>query len=120
MAPLIQAFTFMRALHFSVTAECTEGALGRDGKPLPGCELGLPNVAAGHDQVQQILSIAFATIAALAVVVIVIAGFRFIIAQGNPQETAKARNTIIYALVGLIVALAAEAIVALVLGKAAK
>jgi len=49
---------------------------------------------------------------------IVISGFRFIVGQGSPQETAKARNTIVYALVGLVVALTAEAIVALVLGKA--
>jgi ABC-type polysaccharide transport system permease subunit len=48
---------------------------------------------------------------------IVIAGLRFITAQGNPQENAKARNTIVYAVVGLLVALIAEIFVSFILGK---
>lgn len=84
------------------------------------CDTGLPDVGGGNvtnTEVQQVLVIVFGVIAALAVLMIVISGFRFIIAQGNPQETVKARNTIIYALIGLVVSLFAEAIVATVLGK---
>ncbi len=92
-------------------ADCGDGSSS-------GCDTGLPKVSAGTPQLQNILSILFATIAALAVLMIVIAGFRLITAQGNPQEAAKARNTIIYALIGLIVALGSEAIVAFTLGKA--
>jgi hypothetical protein len=95
----------------TVSAECGEGT-----GILP-CDTGLPRVGAGTPQIQQVLSITFGIIAALAVLMIVIAGFRFIIGQGSAQETAKARNTIVYALAGLIVSLMAEAIVALVLGK---
>jgi hypothetical protein len=80
------------------------------------CDPGLPVVGAGHDQLQQILQIVFAILAALAVLMIVIAGFRFITAQGNSGETAKARNTIVYALVGLLVALIAETFVSFILG----
>lgn len=81
------------------------------------CSTGLPHVGAGVPELQQILSIVFGIIAALAVLMIVIAGFRYTITQGNPQEISKARNTILYAVIGLVVSLAAEAIVALVLGK---
>jgi hypothetical protein len=81
------------------------------------CDTGLPTVGAGHAQLQDILGIVFGIIAALAVLMIVIAGLRFITGQSNPQEISKARNTIIYALAGLLVALAAEAIVSLTLGK---
>jgi hypothetical protein len=94
-----------------VQADCSEGT------GTLKCDTGLPHVGASTPQVQQILSIAFGIIAALAVMMIVFAGFRFIIGQGSAQETAKARNTIIYALAGLVVSLMAEAIVALVLGK---
>lgn len=80
-----------------------------------GC--GLPTVNAGSNQLNDILRIAFAVLAALAVLFIVIAGFRMIIAQGNPQEVSKAKSTIVYALAGLLVALLAEAFVAFVLGK---
>lgn len=82
-----------------------------------GCETGLPKASANSDQLQNVLEIVFATLGALSVLFIVIAGLRFITAQGNPQETSKAKNTIIYALVGLLVALIAEAIVAFTLGE---
>ena len=102
----------LAAADSAVQADCSLGAGSTR------CDTGLLHVGAGTAQIQQILSIAFGIIAALAVMMIVIAGFRFIIGQGSAQETAKARNTIIYALAGLVVSLMAEAIVALVLGKA--
>ncbi|MGC1176499.1 MAG: hypothetical protein WA843_00350 [Candidatus Saccharimonadales bacterium] len=91
-------------------ANCGDGVNG-------GCSTGLPLVTAGSDQLHQVLQIVFAVAAALAVLMIVVAGLRFITAQGNPQEVSKARSTIAYALVGLLVALAAEAIVSLVLNN---
>lgn len=77
----------------------------------------LPEVKATGGQFRNILSIAIATLAAICVLMIVLAGFRFITGQGNPQETAKARNTIIYAIVGLLLAITAQSIVVLTLGK---
>lgn len=78
---------------------------------------GLPTVSANGSQLQTALGIVFGIIGAIAVLIIVIAGLRLVLAQGNPQETAKARNTIIYAAIGLIISIAAEAFVAMVLGK---
>jgi heme O synthase-like polyprenyltransferase len=81
------------------------------------CDTGLPNVTANSASLSQLTQIFFGVIAAVAVLMIVIAGLRFITAQGNPQETSKARSTIIYSIIGLVVALIAEAIVSLVVGK---
>ena len=81
------------------------------------CQSGLPQVSANSSQFHTALQIVFGIMAAVAVLMIVIAGFRFVTAQGNPQETAKARNTIVYAVIGLAVALVAEAIVSLVLSR---
>jgi len=81
------------------------------------CETGLPVVGAGGAQLQQILQIVFGVLAALAVLFIIIGGLRYITSQGNPQETAKARDTIIYALIGLVVAVLAQVIVLYVLDK---
>jgi FtsH-binding integral membrane protein len=75
----------------------------------------LPHTSASHNQLADILQIVIAVLAALAILFIVIAGLRFVTAQGNPQEVSKARNTIVYAIVGLLIAIIAEAIVALVL-----
>lgn len=78
---------------------------------------GLPTVSAGHDQLVQILQLVIGIIAAVAVLFVVIGGFRFVISEGDPQSTAKARSTIVYAVVGLIIAVSAEALVTFVLGK---
>ena len=83
-----------------------------------GCGLPRPGGGdVGSNQLNDILKIAFAVLAALAVLFIAIAGLRLIIAQGNPQEVGKAKSTIVYALAGLLVALLAEAFVAFVLGR---
>jgi hypothetical protein len=88
------------------TAECLQS------QP---CATGLPVVTADNGTFTSVLSIVFGIIGALAVLMIVIAGLRFVAGQGTPQENAKARNTIIYATAGLLIALAAEAIVNLVI-----
>ncbi len=78
-------------------------------------ENGLPQAVAGSSQLHDLLQILFGVIAALAVLMIVIAGLRFVTGQGNPQEISKARNTIVYAVAGLLIALVAESIVSLAL-----
>src|SRR5206468_3327825 len=81
------------------------------------CDPGLPKVDAGPGQIKDVLQIVFAVIAVLSVLMITIAGLRFITGQANPQEIKKARDTIVYALAGLVVSLAAAAIVHFALGK---
>src|SRR5665213_216244 len=79
-----------------------------------GCDTGLPVVQS--TELTTIFQYLFGFIGALAVLIIVIAGLRFILANGDPQSVSQARNTIIYAAVGLIVAVSAEIIVTFVLG----
>jgi len=78
---------------------------------------GLTNVAAGQTQVDQIFQIVFGVIGALSVIIILIAGVQFVTSQGDPQAASKARQTIIYAVIGLIVALLAEVIVTFVINR---
>jgi type IV secretory pathway VirB2 component (pilin) len=80
-------------------------------------QTGLPQSHASGVQIHNVLQIVLGILAALAVLMIVIAGLRFITAQGNPQETAKARGTIVYALIGLVLAMIAEGFVSFVLDK---
>ena len=77
----------------------------------------LPQVTAEHTQLHDILQIVIGIVAAVSVLFIVVSGLRFVLSAGDPQETAKARNTIVYALVGLVVAVAAEAIVTFVVDR---
>lgn len=52
----------------------------------------------------------------IAVILIIIGGIRYIISQGDEKAIEGAKNTILYAVVGLIVATLAFAIVTFVLG----
>lgn len=53
----------------------------------------------------------------IAVIMIIVGGFKFIISGGDPNATKSARNTIIYALVGVAVAALAQLMVRFVLNK---
>ena len=81
------------------------------------CNTGLPAVQAGQSQVEVILQIAFGVIGAVALIYVILAGFQLTTSLGNPEALAKARQTIIFAAIGLAVALGAELIVTFVLGK---
>ncbi|MSU76117.1 hypothetical protein EXS54_01440 [Patescibacteria group bacterium] len=52
---------------------------------------------------------------AVALVFIIIGGFRFIISMGNPEGVEKARHTVMYAILGLIIIFVAYIIVAYIL-----
>lgn len=64
------------------------------------------------------LTIFFTILGAIAFLMMVIAGLNMVLSEGNPDKVARARNTIIYAGVGLAVAFSAAFIVTIVLGKA--
>lgn len=78
---------------------------------------GLPHVAAGSGELQTMLRIAFGIIGAIALLFVVIGGLRYVLAGDNPQDASKARDTIIYASIGLIIVMLAETIIAFVLDK---
>lgn len=82
------------------------------------CDVGnIPRVEAGNSQIQSILQIVFAVIGAIALIYIIISGFKLMTSLGNPDALAKARQSILYAVIGLVVALSAELIVTLLLGR---
>jgi hypothetical protein len=54
------------------------------------------------------------------VIMVVVAGFKYITSNGDTQAVGSAKRTLIYALVGLVVAVLAEFLVHFVLNAAAK
>lgn len=52
-----------------------------------------------------------------AVIMIIIGGLLYVISTGDSTKAAKARNTIIYALVGLVIVALAQVIIRFVIGK---
>lgn len=51
------------------------------------------------------------------VIVIIIGGLQYILASGDPSKTNAAKNTLLYAVIGLVIALVAESIVRFVAGR---
>ena len=84
------------------------------------------NAARGSDQPADLFGTAgvFSTITnvllfiigAISVIMIIIGGLRYILSGGDSTNVSAAKNTILYAIVGMIVALLAYAIVNFVLG----
>jgi phosphoglycerol transferase MdoB-like AlkP superfamily enzyme len=56
----------------------------------------------------------FTLLLIVAVIFLIIAAFTFITASGDPEKVGKARNFVLYALIGVAVAVAAKGLVALV------
>jgi hypothetical protein len=50
-----------------------------------------------------------------AVIMIIVGGFQYVLASGDPSNITNAKNTILYAIIGLLVALLAQAIISFVL-----
>lgn len=62
----------------------------------------------------QVLSV---VVGVIAVIMIVIGGFKFITANGDSNKLASARSTIIYAIIGLVVVALSQIVVFFVLNK---
>jgi hypothetical protein len=77
----------------------------------------LPDSSANSDTIKSIIQIVFAILGALALLMITISGLRYVLSAGDPQKASKARDGLIYALVGLTIAVAAESIVAFIGGS---
>ncbi|MEI7918608.1 MAG: hypothetical protein WCH58_04490 [Candidatus Saccharibacteria bacterium] len=63
------------------------------------------------------LNIAYFTAGAVAVIVIILSGYSFMTAVYDPAKVEKARNAILYAVVGLIVVITAFVITNFVIGS---
>lgn len=61
------------------------------------------------------LTIAFGLAAGIALLMIVVNGYMYITASGDPKKTAEARQGILYSAIGLVVALSAITIVTFVI-----
>ncbi len=58
-----------------------------------------------------ILYIVFGVLGGISLIIVVWAGMKYTLSSGDPNKTAEAKNQIIYAAIGIAVALSASAIV---------
>lgn len=79
---------------------------------------GMPAELIGPDGIfNQITSIALGIIGAISVIMLIWGGLRYIISGGDSKKITDAKNTILYAIIGLIIALLSYAIIRFVLNS---
>lgn len=79
-------------------------------------KLNIPKIS-GNDVLANGLGIAYFIAGVIAVIAIIIAGFVFITAGNNPASVTKAKNTILYSVIGLVVILSAFVITQFIIGR---
>lgn len=83
-----------------------------------GAKNGVPVVNAGAGQLNTVMSnIVFPVAGAICVVFIIIGGIQYTTSNGDPGQTKRAKDTLIYSIVGLVFVVMAFAIVQLILGR---
>lgn len=80
----------------------------------PG-DINVPVISA-NDLLKNGLNIFYFVVGIVAVVMIIIAGFRYVTSGGDSKNVEQAKGTIMYAVIGLIVVAAAFAITNFILG----
>lgn len=122
MKKVIKFFTFSLLLTIGLLGIATSPVVALDGGAETGFQKGVHE--AGGDKsssvsatVKNIINILLYAAGIIAVVVIVVAGIRFVTSEGDSQKTAKARDTIVNAAIGLVLAVLAYAAVNFILGQ---
>lgn len=70
-----------------------------------------------NDIVHTIVNLLSAVVGIVAVIMIIVGGFRYITSGGNDTSVTAAKNTILYAIIGLVVVALAQIIVRFTLSK---
>lgn len=69
------------------------------------------------DAFKSVINVIILAIGAIAVLMVVIGGLMYVLSAGDPNSTRKAKDTILFAIIGVIVAILAYAIVNFVIRK---
>ena len=80
-------------------------------------DINLPMQGSGESQLESILSVTFMIAAGIAVIVVIVGGLSYVLSNGDPQKAAKAKDTILYAVIGLAVAVLATTVVGFVFNR---
>ncbi|MCL2371265.1 pilin [Candidatus Saccharibacteria bacterium] len=91
-------------------------AVGMSNWTVPGTGVNAANLNDPGDVAGLIMNVLVWLVAALAVAFIVIGGIKYVTSGGDEKKVASAKNTILYAVIGLVVALLANVIIRIVLG----
>ncbi|MEK7594230.1 MAG: pilin [Patescibacteria group bacterium] len=104
----------------SISSNICTGAQAASGENTPSdCKSSNTDAGKGITQLAKTLTTWFSiVVGAISVIMIIYGGFRYITSGGSSEKVGAAKNTLIYAIVGLIVVALAQLIVNVVLTQA--
>jgi ABC-type sugar transport system permease subunit len=105
---LTMSFTMVPAVTYAQASELQNGANNASGQTTG------PSI---KTTVQNAINVLSSLVGVVAVVMLIVGGFRYITSGGDSNRVASAKNTIIYALIGVVIAALAQIIVNFVLNK---
>lgn len=77
----------------------------------------VPTTEVNNASVATIFQFVFGIMGAIALIVLLLASLKYVISRGEPGEVAKAKNSIIYAVIGLFIIASAFTIVSFVANR---
>lgn len=80
----------------SFLAHAVASLLGKPG------DLGIPDQNAGDAELMAFINVIYLIAGGIAVIVLIIAGINYITSAGSAEKITKAKNTIVYTVVGII------------------
>ncbi len=92
-------------VNLDVTTNCQSGITGQDA------------TAKINDLIGDIINIFSIIVGVVSVIMIIYGGFRYITSGGDSSNVSSAKNTILYAIIGLIIVALAQTIVRFILGR---
>jgi hypothetical protein cdiviTM7_00647 len=105
---------------FATSLSISGGATSARGNDQSGCLFGNEPGCEGTDQTpifRTITNVLLFIIGAISVIMLIIGGIRYTTSNGDQQAVQNAKNTILYAVVGLVIAILAFAAINFVIGS---
>ncbi len=111
-------FPLMLIVGFVMTMTMSQGVLAmtlREGAEAARCD-GCPSDLFGNNGIfRQVTNIIIYIVGVIAVIMLVIGGIKYVISGGDSKKVTDAKNTILYAIIGLVIAFLSYAIVRFVI-----
>ncbi len=98
-------------------AEGAQSAQGKDQGGAAQCLFGNENGCSGDGIFRTITNVMLFLIGAISVIMLIIGGIRYVVSGGDSTAVTNAKNTILYAVVGIVVAILSFAVVNFVIGS---
>lgn len=119
MIPLVAATALVAVPNSTANATCSDDDLTvTSGSECAQGKGTKSNLVSGNDSLlKTVTNVLLFLIGAVSVIMIIVGAIRYVLSNGDSSQITGAKNTILYAVIGLVVALLAFAIVSFITGS---